>query len=81
MKIKVLIALGGIALVVGLIGIASMPPRLASKSGTVYHGNTNSRIYHEPSCRDYNCKNCAREFNSKEEAHQAGYRECKICRP
>ena len=51
----------------------------ASGTGTVYHGNVSSRIYHDPGCRYYNCNNCTREFRSKEEAHQAGYRECKIC--
>ena len=51
------------------------------QSGTVYHGNTNSRIYHDSGCRYYNCKNCTREFRSKEEAHGAGYRGCKICEP
>ncbi len=49
--------------------------------GTVYHGNLRSRIYHGPGCRYYNCKNCTREFSSKEEAHRAGFRGCKICKP
>lgn len=53
----------------------------SSQSGTVYHGNVSSRIYHDSSCRYYNCKNCTREFRSKEEAHGAGYRGCKICKP
>ena len=53
----------------------------SSQSGAVYHGNLSSRIYHAPSCRYYNCKNCTREFRSKEDAHGAGYRGCKICKP
>ena len=44
-------------------------------------GNVSSRIYHAPGCRYYNCKNCTREFRSKEEADCAGYRGCKICKP
>ena len=35
-----------------------------SSSGTTYHGNVSSRIYHDPGCRYYNCKNCTREFSS-----------------
>ena len=27
-------------------------------SETVYHDNVSSRIYHDPGCRYYNCKNC-----------------------
>ena len=53
----------------------------SSQSGTVYHGNVSSRIYHDPGCRYYNFKNCTREFRSKDEAHSGGYRGCKICRP
>ena len=34
----------------------------SSQSGTVYHGNVSSRIYHDHGCRYYNCKNCTREF-------------------
>ena len=45
-------------------------PESSSPSGTVYHGNVSSQIYHAPSCRYYNCKNCTREFKSKEEAHR-----------
>lgn len=50
-------------------------------SQTVYHGNVSSRVFHSPSCRHYNCKNCTREFGSKEEALAAGFRPCGICRP
>ena len=52
-----------------------------SSSGITYHANVSSRIYHDSGCRYYNCKNCSREFSSKEEAQGAGYRGCKICKP
>jgi micrococcal nuclease len=52
----------------------------ASK-GLVYHGNVRSKIFHKPSCRYYNCKNCTREFTSREEAVAAGFRPCGICKP
>ena len=46
-----------------------------------YHGNVKSKVFHAPECRYYNCKNCIAVFESKEEAIQAGYRACKICKP
>ena len=45
----------------------------------VLHGNPTSYIYHNSSCRYYNCKNCYVVFNSRKEAHEAGYRACKVC--
>ena len=50
-------------------------------SQVVYHGNTKSKIFHSPSCRHYNCKNCTMEFSDRQEAIDAGYRPCKICKP
>ncbi|MBN1570722.1 MAG: thermonuclease family protein [Acidobacteria bacterium] len=66
-----------------------IPARVASGSAgapgetdqITYHGNTNSRVFHAPSCRNYNCKNCTRELRSREEALAAGFRPCGICRP
>jgi micrococcal nuclease len=53
----------------------------ARSSQIIYHGNVSSRVFHSPSCRHYNCKNCTREFRSREEAVAAGFRPCGICRP
>jgi endonuclease YncB( thermonuclease family) len=50
-------------------------------SETVYHGNVESRIFHRAGCQHFNCKNCTKIFNSRDEAVNAGYRACKICRP
>jgi micrococcal nuclease len=44
-----------------------------------FHGNTNSKVLHAPSCRYYNCKNCTAGFKTKDEAIAAGYRPCKMC--
>jgi len=52
-----------------------------TSSSGAYHGNTQSRIFHRSTCRYFNCKNCTAVFNSREEAIQAGYRPCKICKP
>ena len=51
------------------------------KSGIVYHGNVKSKVFHQPDCRHYNCKNCTAKFNRKEEAEKDGYRPCDICSP
>lgn len=46
-----------------------------------YHGNVESMIFHDSRCRWYNCKNCLKVFEAREEAIQSGYRPCKKCRP
>jgi micrococcal nuclease len=50
-------------------------------SGIYYRGNTQSFIFHKSNCRHFNCKNCTKIFQSREEAISAGYRPCKICKP
>lgn len=64
-------------------------PAVASKvavsagesSQIVYHGNTNSRVFHDPSCPSYNCKRCTRIFQSRDAAIAAGFKQCGICKP
>ena len=46
-----------------------------------YHGDKSSMIFHQSSCRHYNCKNCTVVFTSREAAIAAGYRPCKVCNP
>jgi micrococcal nuclease len=46
-----------------------------------YHGNVSSKVFHQPSCKDYNCKNCTVIFRSREEAINQGYRPCGGCNP
>jgi methylphosphotriester-DNA--protein-cysteine methyltransferase len=46
-----------------------------------YHGNVRSKIFHRAGCRYYNCGNCVAVFATRQEALQAGYRPCKICKP
>lgn len=46
-----------------------------------YHGNISSHVFHAPGCRHYNCKNCIKVFTSRQEAIDAGFRPCGICRP
>lgn len=52
-----------------------------AKIGGKYHGNQSSHVFHQSSCKHFNCKNCVVEFNSREEAVAAGYRPCGMCRP
>lgn len=47
----------------------------------VYHGNVKSKKFHKPSCRYYNCKDCSIVFHSREDAINAGYIPCKVCKP
>lgn len=46
-----------------------------------YHGNIQSKIFHGPSCRYYNCGHCTKIFKTRKEAIDAGYRPCKVCNP
>jgi len=62
------------------IFIVFLAGSLATAS-TVYHGNTKSYIFHEAGCRYYDCKKCVAIFDSIEEAVNAGYRACKVCKP
>ena len=47
----------------------------------VYRGNVRSRVFHAPWCKYYWCKNCTREFGSREEALAAGFRPGGHCKP
>jgi len=53
----------------------------AAQMSTEYHGNTQSKIFHGPSCRYYNCGHCTKIFKTRQEAIDAGYRPCKVCHP
>jgi len=44
-------------------------------------GNIKSKIFHQPSCRYFDCKNCTKAFPSRHEAIKAGYKPCKLCKP
>ena len=44
-----------------------------------FHGNTKSKVFHSPGCKDYNCKHCSATFPSVEEAVKQGYRPHNDC--
>jgi endonuclease YncB( thermonuclease family) len=57
----------------------SAAPRASGPPETTFHGNVVSHVYHAPSCRNYNCRNCTRTFQSETEAHASGFRPAGDC--
>ena len=49
--------------------------------GEAFRGNTQTRVFHQSSCRYYTCKNCTATFASAAEAIDRGYRACGTCQP
>ena len=62
-------------------GAAAAPSRRPGAAGTSanFIGNTSSRVFHAPSCRNAGCKNCVRAFASEQEAISAGFRPAGDC--
>ncbi|MGX7950753.1 sunset domain-containing protein [Oleidesulfovibrio alaskensis] len=52
-----------------------------TRGPVTFHGNTSSHVFHKPGCRYYDCKNCTRVFQTRDEAIKAGYRPCGSCKP
>ncbi len=46
-----------------------------------YHGNTSSKVFHGPGCRNYGCQNCTAVFATRAQAVAAGYRQAGCCGP
>lgn len=59
--------------------VGSAPPTPSSPVGAVYHGNTRSRVYHAPTCPNYNCPNCTRRFASRADAEADGFKPAGDC--
>lgn len=53
------------------------PPRAIGDATFV--GNSRSREFHAPTCRNAGCKYCVRKFSSAEEAIAAGFRPARDC--
>ena len=62
-----------------LLWVATLFLAASATAAQPLRGNTNSKIYHNSSCRYYTCKKCAAVFNSPQEAQNQGYRACKVC--
>ncbi|MCB2215123.1 MAG: thermonuclease family protein [Desulfobulbaceae bacterium] len=54
---------------------------VSAQAPGAYHGNVRSMVFHGPNCKHYNCKNCVKQFESREAAIRAGYRPCGNCKP
>jgi endonuclease YncB( thermonuclease family) len=44
-----------------------------------FRGNVNSRLYHAPTCPNYNCRNCTAIFTTESAAKAAGFRPANDC--
>lgn len=47
----------------------------------IYHGNTKTKIFHQPNCVYYNSMNSTDIFYNREDAINDGYRPCETCNP
>ena len=52
-------------------------PRPAATRGFI--GNVSSKVYHLPTCRNANCRDCTRRFATRGEAEAAGVRPARDC--
>ena len=50
-----------------------------ARGSIIYHGNRRSHVFHGPTCKDYNCKNCTVRLESYKKAVGAGYRAHGQC--
>lgn len=46
-----------------------------------YIGNTDSMVFHTPTCKFSNSKKCTASFATTDEALAAGYKACGVCKP
>ena len=69
--------------VLGIEGIDTGELERLAGSGVRYTGSDTTKIYCYPSCRHARRTSARHEvtFGSAEEARDAGYRPCKVCRP
>jgi micrococcal nuclease len=44
-----------------------------------FRGNSQSRVYHAPTCPNYACKNCTQVFQTEAAAREAGFRPAGDC--
>ena len=62
-------------------------PAMATQTATeqknavpgIRQGNTQSRIFHNSTCKYYNCTNCTETFGDVHMAISKGYTPCKRC--
>ncbi len=59
-----------------LTPLASLGPRAG-----LLRGNSQTRKFHTPDCRYFQCKACTQSFSSRNAALKAGYLACRLCSP
>ncbi|MCF8032899.1 MAG: hypothetical protein K9K66_07795 [Desulfarculaceae bacterium] len=57
------------------------PSPAAPAQDVAYAGNVKSKSFHQPGCRYYQGADCTTSFASRDEAVEAGYKPCKVCKP
>lgn len=57
------------------------PTPQRTEPSPAYVGNVKSRVFHRLTCGYSGCKNCTRQFNSREAAIAAGFRPGGCCDP
>jgi len=62
-------------------GSVPAPGRSRETEAGPFHGNTISKSFHRPGCKQYHAKNSTQCFARREEAIKAGYRPCRKCDP
>lgn len=63
-----------------LAALLAAPGAGLALAASEYHGNPTTKVYHNSSCKHYNCKKCTVVFKSAKAAQKAGYRACGICK-
>lgn len=58
-------------------GVRASTPSSSAKGP--FHGNTSSRVFHAPTCKNYNCRNCTIEFETADAARAAGFKPAGDC--
>jgi endonuclease YncB( thermonuclease family) len=58
---------------------AATPVARPRRTSGPFHGNTASRVFHSPTCRNYKCRNCTAVFATMEAAEAAGFTPAGDC--
>ena len=59
----------------------SEPAKSPASGSEELRGNLKTRAFHQAKCRYYDRPDCTAVFASRQEALDAGYTPCKVCKP
>ena len=54
--------------------------RTSVQEGMLVHADAQTRVFHLPGCRQYDCENCTLQFSSIVVAYEAGFTPCPYCK-